>query len=90
MSDKLEPKFDRCLFVGYPKDTNEFQFYNYLEHKVFVSKYVVFMETEFLLEDSGSKVKLREVQNVQTDADHIFGLEAIINNDEETIDPFEA
>ena len=28
MSDKLETKSDRCMFVGYPKETNGYQFYN--------------------------------------------------------------
>ena len=90
MSDKLEAKSDRCLFVGYPKETNRFQFYNSSEQKVFVSKHVVFMEKEFLLEDSGSKVELREVQDAQTKADHLIGLEDIIHKNEETIDSFEA
>ena len=48
MSNKMEAKFDRCLFVGYPKETNEYQFYNYLEQKVFVSKYTVFLEKKNL------------------------------------------
>ena len=30
---------------------------------MFVSKHVMFIEKEFLLEDSGSKVELGEVQN---------------------------
>ena len=90
MSNKLEAKFDRCLFVGYPNETNGYQFYNYLEQKVFVSKDVVFMEKKFLLEDSGIKVELREVQNAQTDVDHLTGYEVVIHIDEGTIDLFEA
>ena len=39
------------------------QFYNSLEQKVFVSKYAVFLEKEFLLRDCGSKVELGEVQS---------------------------
>ena len=73
MSNKMEAKSDRCLFVGYPKETNGYQFYNSLEQKVFVSKHVVFMEKEFLLEDSRSKIELGEVQNAQTDVDHLTG-----------------
>ena len=49
MLDKLEAKSDRCLFVGYPKETNGYKFYNSLEQKVFVSKHVVFIEKYFLL-----------------------------------------
>ena len=71
MSNKLKAESDKCLFVGYPKETNGYQFYNPLEQKVFVSKYVVFMEKEFLLEDNGTKIELGEVQNAQTDVDHL-------------------
>ena len=47
MSNKLEAKSDMCLFVGYPKETNGYQFYNSLDQKMFVSKHVVLMEKEF-------------------------------------------
>ena len=33
MPDKLEARYDMCLFVGYPKETNGYQFYNSLEQK---------------------------------------------------------
>ena len=63
VSDTLEDKSDKCLFVGYPKETIGYHFYHTLEQKVFVSKNAVFLEKEFLLkEDSGSKVELDEVQ----------------------------
>ena len=62
ISDKLEARFDKCLFIGYPKEIRGYQFYNTLEQRLFVSKHVVFLEKEFLLrEDSGSKVELSEV-----------------------------
>ena len=71
-SDKLEARSDKCLLVGYPKETREYQFYNTLEQRLFVSKHVVFLEKEFLLrEDSGSKVELSEVQDALTDASHL-------------------
>ena len=70
MSNKLEAKSEKCLFVGYPKETIGYQFYNSLEQKVFVSKRIVFLnknlniKTEKILrnirfndkvDDSGSK-----------------------------------
>ena len=62
ISDKLEAKSDKCLFLGYPKEIMGYQFYNTLEQRLFVSKHVVFLEKEFLFrEDSGSKVELSEV-----------------------------
>ena len=36
LSDKLEAKSDKCLFVGYPKETMGYHLYNSLEQKVFV------------------------------------------------------
>ena len=87
ISDKLEAKSDKCLLVGYPKDTMGYQFYNILEQRLFVSKHAVFLEKEFLLrEDSGSKVELSEVQDALTDASHMIELEAIIHDDELIVD----
>ena len=64
MSDKLDAKSDKCLFVGYPKETQGYYFYHTLEQKVFVLKHAVFLEKEFLLkEDSGSKIELDEVHD---------------------------
>ena len=63
MSDKLEAKSNRYLVVGYPKETIGYEFYNSLEQKVFVLKHVIFLEKEFLLRDSGSKVEPGEVQD---------------------------
>ena len=79
--------------MGWPKKgcykTNGHKFYNSLEQKVFVSNHIVFMDKEFLLEDSGSKVELGEVQSAQIDADHLTGPKADIRSDEEIVDPFE-
>ena len=83
ISDKLEARSDKCLFVGYPKETRGYQFYNTLEQRLFVLKHVVFLEKEFLLgEDSGSKVEISEVQDALIDASHLNKPEAVIHNDE--------
>ena len=83
MSDKLEAKSDKCLFVGYPKETMGYQFYNTLEQRLLVSKHAIFLEKEFLLrEDSGSKVELCEVQDALTDTSHLTEPEAVIHDDE--------
>ena len=66
-SDKLASKTDKCLFVGYPKETKGYSFYDPIENKVFVARHAVFLEKEFLLKkDSGSRVELEEVQVPQT------------------------
>ena len=48
-SDKLAPKSDKCIFMGYPKKTLGYYFYNRSEGKVFISRNGVFLEKEFLI-----------------------------------------
>ena len=86
ISDKLEAKSDKCLFVRYHKETIGYQFYNTLEQRLFVSKHVVFLEKEFLLRESGSKVELGEVQDALIGASNLFEPKAIIHDDELTSD----
>ena len=60
--DKLKPKSEKCVFIGYPKETVGYTFYHRSEGKTFVSKYGSFLEKEFLLKEvSGRKVELDEV-----------------------------
>jgi hypothetical protein len=46
-SDKLTPKSDKCIFVGYPRETLGYYFYNQEEGKVFVARSGVFLEKDF-------------------------------------------
>jgi hypothetical protein len=63
MSDKLTPKSGKCFFVGYPRETKGYYFYNKAEGKVFVARNGIFLEKEFLSKGlSGSKVQLEEIQ----------------------------
>ena len=67
ISDKLAPKSDKCLFIGYPKKTKGYYFYNAFENKVFVARNGVFLEREFIFKrTSGSTVQLEEIQDLQT------------------------
>ena len=60
--DKLEPKADKCVFIGYPKETIGYTFYHRSEGKTFVAKNGSFLEKEFLSKEvSGRKVELDEV-----------------------------
>ena len=64
--DKLVPKIEKCLFVGYPKETKGYYFYSPIENKVFIARKVVFLEKEFISKKkSGSKVHLKEIQEPQ-------------------------
>ena len=60
--DKLEPKSEKCAFIGYPKETVGYTFYHRSEGKIFVAKNGSFLEKEFLSKEvSGRKVELEEV-----------------------------
>src|SRR5664279_2048824 len=60
--DKLEPKAEKYVFIGYPKETIGYTFYHRSEGKVFVAKNGSFLEKEFLLKGvSGRKIELSEV-----------------------------
>jgi hypothetical protein len=65
MSDKLTPKSDKCFFVGYPRETKGYYFYNQAEGKVFVARNGIFLEKEFLSKGvNGTKVQLEEIRDV--------------------------
>jgi len=60
--NKLDPKSDKCYFVGYPKNMVGYSFYHRTEGKVFVAKNGVFLEKEFLAKEvSGRTVQLDEI-----------------------------
>src|SRR6266496_140488 len=46
--DKLEPKSEKCVFIGYPKETVGYTFYHRSEGKVFVAKNRSFLEGDSL------------------------------------------
>ena len=60
--DKLKPKSERCVFIGYPKVTVGYTFYHRSEGKIFIVENGPFLEKEFLSKEvSGRKVELDEV-----------------------------
>ena len=60
--DKLEPKAEKCVFIGYPKETIGYTFYHRSEGNIFVAKNGSFPEKEFISKEvSGRKVELDEV-----------------------------
>src|SRR3954471_20794688 len=63
-SDKLAPKSDKCIFVGYPRETLGYYFFNRQEGQVFVARHGTFLEKEFLTRKAdGRTVQLEEVRD---------------------------
>ena len=61
-SDKLEPTSEKCVFIGYPKETIGYTFYHISQGKIFVAKNGTFLEKGFLSKEvSGRNVELDEV-----------------------------
>ena len=60
--DKLEPKSEKCVFIGYLKETVGYTCYHRSEGKIFVAKSGSFLEKEFLSKEvNGRNVELDEV-----------------------------
>ena len=59
--DKLKPKSEKCIFIGYPEQTVGYTFYHKSEGKIFVAKNGSFLEEFLSKEVSGRKVELDEV-----------------------------
>ena len=59
--DKLEPKSEKCVFIGYPKETVGYTFYHRSEGKTFVAKNGSFLKEFLSKEVSGRKVEFDEV-----------------------------
>ena len=55
MSDRLTPKSHKCIFVGYPRETLGYSFYNHEKNKVFVAWNGVFLEKEFLSREASGR-----------------------------------
>jgi hypothetical protein len=61
--DKLEPRSQKVLFIGYPADSFGYLFYNSSENKVFVSRRGKFLERNIMSKEvSGSTIDLEEIQ----------------------------
>ena len=67
---KLQPKADKCFFIGYPKETKGYSFWHKLTNTIVVKKGAAFLEKEFLerIKSNDSRVILEEIQeDLQSD-----------------------
>ena len=63
VDDKLEPRSEKCYFIGYPAAGIGYIFYKPSENKVFVARRAVFLERELISnQQGGNKIDLEEVQ----------------------------
>ena len=49
--NKLEARTEVCLFVGYPRGTKGYIFYDSQEQKVFVSTNAKFLEEDYMIDN---------------------------------------
>ncbi|KAD4385131.1 hypothetical protein E3N88_25299 [Mikania micrantha] len=63
-SNKLDPRGEKVIFVGYPKETKAYYFYHPTDKKVFIARRAIFLEEDFLSKGmDGNNVDLDEVQD---------------------------
>ncbi|KAL0336678.1 UNVERIFIED_CONTAM: hypothetical protein Sradi_4879700 [Sesamum radiatum] len=60
VGDKLDSRSSLCRFIGYPKETAGYYFYDPSEQKVFVSRNVVFLERGFPTDTQRDELLLEE------------------------------
>ncbi|KAL0416541.1 UNVERIFIED_CONTAM: Retrovirus-related Pol polyprotein from transposon TNT 1-94 [Sesamum latifolium] len=60
VGDKLDPRSSLCRFVGYPKETAGYYFYDPSEQKVFVSQNAVFLGKGFSADTRREELLLKE------------------------------
>ncbi|KAL0402133.1 UNVERIFIED_CONTAM: hypothetical protein Slati_4243200 [Sesamum latifolium] len=62
--DKLDSRSSLCRFIGYPKKTAGYYFYDPSEQKIFVSRNAVFLKKDFLADNRRDEVLLEESSEV--------------------------
>ncbi|GKA00942.1 retrovirus-related pol polyprotein from transposon TNT 1-94 [Tanacetum coccineum] len=73
--DKLKPKTVKCIFIGYPKETMGYYFYNLHENKIFFVRYAKFFENSLTLQEASDSRRLLEMSGSD------IGLELIQEDD---------
>ncbi|GKB42017.1 retrotransposon protein, putative, ty1-copia subclass [Tanacetum coccineum] len=70
--DKLQQRYVKCIFIGYPKETMGYYFYFPLENKIVVARYVEFLKKNLLSQEvSGRAEELKEIQDKDTSPSEI-------------------
>ncbi|GJU84692.1 retrovirus-related pol polyprotein from transposon TNT 1-94 [Tanacetum coccineum] len=67
MLDKLQQRFVKCIFIGYPKETMGYYFYFHPENKIVVARYAEFFEKNLISQEvSGRAIDLEKIQDEDT------------------------
>ncbi|GJY16763.1 retrotransposon protein, putative, ty1-copia subclass [Tanacetum coccineum] len=70
--DKLQQRFVKCIFIGYPKETMGYYFYFPSENKIVVTRYAEFFEKNLITQEvSGRAIDLEEIQDEDTSPSEI-------------------
>ncbi|GKB46169.1 retrotransposon protein, putative, ty1-copia subclass [Tanacetum coccineum] len=78
--EKLEPRSFKCIFLGYPKETMGYSFYNPSKNKIFVARNAKVFESNLLdQEASGSLEDLEIIQKEDTNP----SLDTSLNHEED-------
>ncbi|GJV30337.1 retrotransposon protein, putative, ty1-copia subclass [Tanacetum coccineum] len=65
--DKLQQRFVKCIFIGYPKEIMGYYFYFPRENKIDVARYVEFFEKNLLSQEVNERAgELEEIQDEDT------------------------
>ncbi|GKA92433.1 retrotransposon protein, putative, ty1-copia subclass, partial [Tanacetum coccineum] len=62
--DKLEPRYIKCIFIGYPKETMSYSFYYPPENKVLVARNAEFFKNSLITQEANHELgDLNELAN---------------------------
>ncbi|KAL0413063.1 UNVERIFIED_CONTAM: hypothetical protein Sradi_1508000 [Sesamum radiatum] len=78
VGDKLDSRSSLCRFVGYPKETAGYYFYDPSEQKVFISRNAVFLEKGFPVDTQREELLLEESSEATPQTDTITSSAPIV------------
>ncbi|KAL0430815.1 UNVERIFIED_CONTAM: hypothetical protein Sradi_0707500 [Sesamum radiatum] len=80
VGDKLDSRSTLCRFIGYPKETAGYYFYDPVEQKIFVSRNAVFLKKGFPSDSRRDEVLIKE-SSEEPQHDSTTSFEPIVHTD---------
>ncbi|KAL0437762.1 UNVERIFIED_CONTAM: hypothetical protein Sradi_0484100 [Sesamum radiatum] len=80
VGDKLDSRSSLCRFIGYPKETAGYYFYDPTEQKIFVSRNALFLEKDFPSDSRHDEVLIEE-SNEEPHRDTTTSFEPTVHTD---------